>query len=418
MGALRRSRSKPIDLRHRAHYFKPISRQHLVYRVRRPRASVVKITGRRDLMRNLSFGSRGLSISAAAVLAACGGSQQPIGAPGAMPLSQTSAIARHAKRGESMRGAESAKTSFLYVASLFFELSKFRLDGSMPLRTVRLRNSNGFQGLAVNPQGYLFVESGNVSDGTISVYDARTLRAVRELRGPYVSWLVSGPRGYIYAANCGDAIYVIAPDGTGVVGFVTDHVVGACKLAFGPSGDLFVENQNSVAIYTPVSGSEQWQFTRELKKGIRHPNALAFDRLGNLYVGDAPSYKSGSVVVFSSGNSSPYRVITSGIAAPAALATDSMRRLFVANDPFSVRHGFLHGWVSVYVPTSNEPVRRLKERIDEPTALAVSSANELYIANYRGGGVAVYGPAGKQLLRVLIDGVHDPDALAIARPRP
>lgn len=219
------------------------------------------------MMRNLSFGSRGLSISAAAVLAACGGSQQPIGAPGAMPLSQTSAIARHAKRGESMRGAESAKTSFLYVASLFFELSKFRLDGSMPLRTVRLRNSNGFQGLAVNPQGYLFVESGNVSDGTISVYDARTLRAVRELRGPYVSWLVSGPRGYIYAANCGDAIYVIAPDGTGVVGFVTDHVVGACKLAFGPSGDLFVENQNSVAIYTPVSGSEQWAVHARAEEG-------------------------------------------------------------------------------------------------------------------------------------------------------
>jgi len=367
-------------------------------------------------MKRFSLGRYALSGGiAAALLAGCGGSQ-PIGAPGAMPLSQNSAIARHAKRGESTRGAESAKTSFLYVASLFFKLSKFRLDGSMPLRTVRLRNSNGFQGLAVNPQGYLFVESGNVSEGTISVYDARTLRAVRELGGPYVSSLVSGPGGYIYAANCGDAIYVIAPDGTGVVGFVTDHVVGACKLAFGPSGDLFVENQNSVAIYTPVGKSGQWQFTRELKKRIRHPNALAFDRLGNLYVADAPSYKSGSVVVFSSGNFSPYRVITSGIAAPAALATDSMLRLFVANDPFSVRHGFLHGWVSVYVPTSNEPVRRLKERIDEPTALAVSSANELYVANYRGGVVAVYAPVGKQLLRVLTDGVHDPNALAIAQP--
>jgi hypothetical protein len=83
MAALRRSRSKPIDLRHGAHYFKPISRQHLVHR-ERPRASVVKITGRRDLMGSLSFGSRGLGITAAALLAASGGSHQPVGAPGAM----------------------------------------------------------------------------------------------------------------------------------------------------------------------------------------------------------------------------------------------------------------------------------------------------------------------------------------------
>jgi DNA-binding beta-propeller fold protein YncE len=350
---------------------------------------------------------------AAALLAGCG-SQPPIGAPGA--VLQDSTISTRADRGGSMRGPESAKPSFLYVASLFFKLSKFRLNASTPLRTVRLRNSDGFQGLAVNPQGYLFVESGNVSEGTISVYDARTLRAVREVVGPYVSRLVSGPGGYIYAANCGDAIYVIAPDGTGVVGFVRDHVVGACKLAFDPSGDLFVENQSSVAIYSPAGKPGQWQFTRELKNGIRHPNALAFDRLGNLYVADAPSYKPSSVVVFSSGSSSPYRVLTSGIAAPAALATDSMLRLFVANAPFSVRHGFLHGWVSVYGPTSKEPVRKLKERIDEPTALVVSSANELYVANYRGGGVAVYAPAGKQLLRVLTHGVQDPDALAIAQP--
>jgi DNA-binding beta-propeller fold protein YncE len=367
-------------------------------------------------MKSFGFGRRYVlsGCVAAAMLAGCGRSQPPIGAPGAMPQ-DGSTIGIRADRGGSMREAESAKPSFLYVASLFFELSKFTLDGSKPLRTVRLRNSNGFQGLAVNPQGYLFVESGNLSEGTISVYDARTLRAVREIGGTYVPWLVSGPGGYVYGANCGDAIYVIAPEGTGVVGFVTDHVVGACKLAFDPSGDLFVENQHSIAIYTPIGTSGQWQFTRELKKGIRHPNALGFDRLGHLYVADAPLHKSGSVAVFSPGNSSPYRVITSGIAAPAALATDSMLRLFVANDPFSVRHGFLRGWVSVYSPTSNEPVRKLQESIDEPTALAVSSANELYVANYRGGGVAVYGPAGKQLLHVLTDGVHDPDALAIAQ---
>ena len=314
-----------------------------------------------------------------------------------------------------MRGAEDAHGPFLYVTSLFFELSKFRLNQPRPLRTVRLRNQDGFRGLAINPQGYLFVESGNVSEGTIKVYDARTLRAVRKLEGIYASSLVSGPGGYIYATNCGDGVYVIAPDGTGVIGSVSDHVVGACKVAFDPSGDLFVENQDSIAIYRPIDKPGQWHFTRELKNGIRSPNALAFDRIGNLYVANVRPYKRGSVVVFSPSSSSPYRVITSGIGVPAAVATDSKFRLFVANSPFSARRGFLHGWVAVYAPNSNEPLRELRAKIDEPTALAVSSADELYVANYRAA-VAVYGPVGERLLRVLSDGVHDPDALAIAKP--
>ena len=40
-----------------------------------------------------------LGIRAAALLAACGGSQPPIGAPGAIP--QSPAIAQHATRGKS-----------------------------------------------------------------------------------------------------------------------------------------------------------------------------------------------------------------------------------------------------------------------------------------------------------------------------
>jgi hypothetical protein len=43
------------------------------------------------------FRRSALGLSAAAFLAACGGSQPPIGAPGAMP--QTSAIATHAEPG-------------------------------------------------------------------------------------------------------------------------------------------------------------------------------------------------------------------------------------------------------------------------------------------------------------------------------
>jgi hypothetical protein len=53
-------------------------------------------------------------IVAAAVLAGCGGSQPPIGAPGAMP--QTSAIAAHADRGKSWMLPEAKAENLLYVA--------------------------------------------------------------------------------------------------------------------------------------------------------------------------------------------------------------------------------------------------------------------------------------------------------------
>ena len=51
-------------------------------------------------MKSLDFGRYVLgSFAAAALLSACGGSQPPIGAPGAMP--QSRAIATHAERGGS-----------------------------------------------------------------------------------------------------------------------------------------------------------------------------------------------------------------------------------------------------------------------------------------------------------------------------
>jgi hypothetical protein len=58
---------------------------------------------------------RALSICvAAALLAGCGGSQPPIGAPGAMPL--TSALATRADRGKSWMLPEAKSESSLYIS--------------------------------------------------------------------------------------------------------------------------------------------------------------------------------------------------------------------------------------------------------------------------------------------------------------
>jgi hypothetical protein len=66
-------------------------------------------------MKLSEFGHFALSIFAGAgILAGCGGSQPPIGAPGAMP--QSRAIATHAARGKSWMTPEAKSEDLLYVA--------------------------------------------------------------------------------------------------------------------------------------------------------------------------------------------------------------------------------------------------------------------------------------------------------------
>ncbi|MGA9017366.1 MAG: hypothetical protein WB438_00305 [Candidatus Cybelea sp.] len=65
-------------------------------------------------MRSLDFMLYALSSCvAAAMLAGCGGSQPPIGAPGAMP--QTSVIATHAGRGTSWILPEAKNEDLIYA---------------------------------------------------------------------------------------------------------------------------------------------------------------------------------------------------------------------------------------------------------------------------------------------------------------
>ncbi len=66
-------------------------------------------------MKTFDFSRHALGLSAAAMLAACGGSQPPTGAPAAMP--QSRAIATHAHRGGSRMLPEAESRTLLYVAT-------------------------------------------------------------------------------------------------------------------------------------------------------------------------------------------------------------------------------------------------------------------------------------------------------------
>ncbi len=86
-------------------------------------------------MKSLDFSRYALiSCVAVAMLAACGGSQPPIGAPGA--IAQASAFAAHAERGKSWMRPEAKSEDLLYVftnssAIYVFSYPKGKLVGNL-----------------------------------------------------------------------------------------------------------------------------------------------------------------------------------------------------------------------------------------------------------------------------------------------
>jgi hypothetical protein len=73
------------------------------------------------------------SIATVAMLAGCGGSQAPIGAPGAMP--QTSAVATHADRGKSWMLPEAKSEDLMYITNAYtvtvYSYPKGKLVGTL-----------------------------------------------------------------------------------------------------------------------------------------------------------------------------------------------------------------------------------------------------------------------------------------------
>ncbi len=107
-------------------------------------------------MKRTTINCVALSISAAALLAGCGGSQPPIGAPGGM--AQTSALATHAKRGTSWMLPEAKSGPLLYLS--VFKDSEAAVDVFTFPRGKLVGTLTGFAsayGLCSDNKGNVFV---------------------------------------------------------------------------------------------------------------------------------------------------------------------------------------------------------------------------------------------------------------------
>ena len=209
-------------------------------------------------MKSIKLGRYALSSCvAAAMLAGCGGSQLPIGAPGAIP--QSRAIATHAERGRSWMLPETQSQNLLYVSNdVANEVDVF----SYP-RGSKVGVLTGFD----SPKGECVDGSGNI-------------------------WIVNQtpPEVIEYAHGGSNPVATLSVPGSSPAGCAVDPITG--NLAVTSQGD-------QVSVYINASGTP----TTYADSHMNGFGFCAYDSSGNLFVG-AGSTRDGVLVELPNGSSS------------------------------------------------------------------------------------------------------------------
>lgn len=151
---------------------------------------------------------------------------------------------------------------------------------------------------------------------------------------------------------------------------------GASRLAFDPSGNLYVGLECSVAVYAPGATKPY----RRIRTGVANPEALAVDGTGTLYVANAgvPCGVPGSITEYAPGASTP--ALTIPVAGGnrthylGAIALDSHDDAYVV----SLRSG-RRGFVTEYSPQSATIGETIRDtRSQAPLWIATDTSNNLY----------------------------------------
>ena len=197
-------------------------------------------------MKSLDFSRYALSSCvAAAMLAGCGGSQPPIGAPGAMP--QTSASAAHAERGKSWASPNAKRSDLLYVSDMGTDDVSFL---SYPAGTLQGKITDfgaAPAGMCVDANQDVWIALGNVS--AIVEYAHGGTSAIRYLDAssetiPNCS--IDPTTGNLAATSTTTGHVLVFPDAQGPATVYTDPELSrswAC--GYDDNGNLFVDGWDS-----------------------------------------------------------------------------------------------------------------------------------------------------------------------------
>ena len=205
-----------------------------------------------------------LSVSLAAMLAGCGGSQPLVGAPGAMPQSvpQTGGV------GPSPQYKVSTP---LYVAN-------FTANRGIGDLTVYDARANDPSPIAVITKG-LFSPGGVCIDGVGTLY-------VGNDPGSGLGWISE----YLLGRT--------KPTKT-----ITKGIDSPAFCTIDDRGNLWVANAFGSNVTEYLKGSTEPHTI--IKNSLTHPDGIAIDHTGNLYVGDLQPSGTSNVVVFPPGSKSP-----------------------------------------------------------------------------------------------------------------
>ena len=379
-----------------------------------------------------------LTISAAALLAGCGGSQLPIGAPGAMlqsgataervrhstapllprtgpdglfPVTQLTALngklygttqyggaycTKHIRRRAGLPGCggSQAQPPISGPAAVPWYVRNGSIDRFISTPPLGLAPMTDMSTYKVS-KGLLFVTDSDTfyQRVAVAVYDAKddNPEPIATITSD-----VSAPAG-----DCidGDGTLYVLNEGVNSNGWVSEYPIGKTKplkiitngingpafCAIDGQGNLWMTNNGGAHNVTEyLKGATEPHLT--ITKGLISPIGITFDHEGNLFVANHVLYGTTNVQVYPPGKKSPSRTITDGITWPVGIAVDVKGTLYVTNDnglssPCNVEE---------YRAGESHPFVAITDEINGPTAVTFNKKGRLYEVN--GGTQGCSGP--------------------------
>jgi len=222
----------------------------------------------------------------------------------------------------------------------------------------------------------------NFTGNNVALYDPRSGSSVATIDSQ-----ISGPQGAVFDSS--GNLFVANKGGTRSTGWVSFYPLGNWQTPKvigrgvndpvalsinAATGDLYVANKgnDTVSVYS-ASGS----FKTAIKTGISQPEALAFNKSGDLFVANkGHSTGRGSVTVYSTTGVLQYAV-TKGINGPLSMAFDATRdRLYVANNNSEAAVSVYHGF------GAKAPTNAILTKSGHPVTMMLDSSGNVFVAYY------------------------------------
>ena len=277
-------------------------------------------------MKNLDFSRYVLSACAAvAILAACGGSQPPIGVQGVMPQVYSPVTPTYKVSG-----------ALLYVA----------LDYPTAVLV--------FDATANNPKPIATITKG-LDDASRPCDDSDGML--------YVPNDPSDDPGWISEYALGQ---------TKPLRLITKGISTPGGCAIDASGNLWVTNLGGENVTEYLKGSTKPHLV--ITKGLTYPTAVAIDHADSLYVTNPEPFSAPNVQVYAEGQKSPSRTITDGVTYPVGVAVDAHDTLYLVNLFYSCD-------IEEYRTGQGKPYRTITEGLYGPEGIVVGRNGWLYVTD-------------------------------------